>query len=126
MKKFLALLLLSPLAFAERNISCDTKYGDKLYKVDDIKIDVFLSYADGPMFSLDIKSETSNYLYAERVFDYENEIGSYLFFKDSNGDFLFVKSYTFSVRELLKDEYVDLRIKQTIKASEYYGKCFSI
>ena len=37
-------------------------------------------------------------------------------FKDNRGYF----------RELLKEKYLGLRIKQTLEDSLYYGKCFSL
>ena len=53
-------LLLPIEVFAERNISCDTRYGDFLYQAKDSKIDVFVSYADSAMYSIEIKSETDS------------------------------------------------------------------
>ena len=117
-------LLLPIEVFAERNISCDTLYGNFLYQAKDSKIDVFVSYADSAMYSIEIKSETDFYIYGERVIE-DKEIRAYLFRKN-NKLVTSVRTYNFDVPELLKEKYLDLRIKQTIVDSEYSGKCFTI
>lgn len=125
MKSLMIFFLLLPIeVFAERNISCDTRYGNFLYQAKDSKIDVFVSYADSAMYSIEIKSETDSYIYGERVLE-DKEIQAYLF-KKNNKLVTSVQTYNFNVPELLKEKYLDLRIKQTIMDSAYYGKCFTI
>ncbi|OUU29303.1 MAG: hypothetical protein CBC04_00125 [Verrucomicrobia bacterium TMED44] len=125
LKSLMIFFLLLPIeVFAERNISCDTLYGNFLYQAKDSKIDVFVSYADSAMYSIEIKSETDSYIYGERVLE-DKEIQAYLF-KKNNKLVTSVQTYNFNVPELLKEKYLDLRIKQTIMDSAYYGNCFTI
>ena len=122
---FLFFLFLHIEVFAERNISCDTLYGDFLYKAKDSNIDVFTSYADSAMYSIEIKLETEEHIYGERVLG-DKEIKSYIFAKNNENRVTFVRSYEFNVQELLKEKYLDLRIKQAIERSKYLGTCFDI
>lgn len=124
---FVFFLFLPIEVFAERNISCDTTMGNFLYQVKDSNIDVFVSYADPAMYSIEIKSETEYFIYGERdLIHVNNEIQTYLFLKNKNKTVTSVKTYDFNVPELLKEKYLGLRIKQTLQDSSYYGKCFSL
>ena len=130
MKKVLllpVLLLLSLNLFAVTNISCDTQFGNKLFVVKDSTIDVYNTYSEGRIYSFKIKSETDNYIYSERLLPFHKEIWSYLFIKADKGRTVtHIKDMKFDVIEIIKDEYVQLRIKQTLEKAEWYGSCVSL
>ena len=107
-KLFLLLFLIPSISFADEAWMCSL-FEERLYKVNGNQIDVYMT--DG-YFSVDIKRQTDFLIFAERI------AGGILFsyyFKKVDGSMVRVYRNSTDIEELFKDEYIDLRINNTIR-----------
>jgi len=134
---FLSLSLNIDAANKSTNIAffCDLerKNISLLYKVRDLKIDVFNSDQEESVYSLEIKSEHDRNIYAETLVYWNSrpseikELWSFIFYKSEfTGKVNSLSFQKFKVKEIFKDEYLELRIKQSYSRAKNMGKCRGI
>ena len=107
-KLFLMLFLLPSISSANEAWICNIR-GELLFKDSGNHIDVYVNDIAG---SLVIVKRTDTFIFAERV-NFNDELESY-YFIIQDGSVKKVHRYVSKIKELRKDEYIDLRIKNTI------------